>query len=110
LNTTGPWGVGGVQGAAQLQAGITSVILTFMKTAISLPDPLFEAAERIAKRLGLSRSELYASALAQYVKKHSRKGVTAILDDVYGEHPEDSELDRRLKKAQTRSLADEDER
>ncbi|MEM6753148.1 MAG: ChpI protein, partial [Cyanobacteria bacterium P01_C01_bin.38] len=33
-----------------------------MKTAISIPDPLFEAAEQFAKRLGLSRSELYAMA------------------------------------------------
>jgi len=81
-----------------------------MKTAISLPDALFEAAERIAARLGLSRSELYASALAQYVKKHSSKGVTEILNDVYGDHPEDSELDRRLQKAQAQSLVDEDER
>jgi len=41
-----------------------------MKTAISIPDPLFDAAEDVADRLGVSRSQLYAKALAEYVAKH----------------------------------------
>lgn len=39
-----------------------------MKTAVSIPDPIFEAAEAMSKRLGLSRSELYARALQAYFK------------------------------------------
>jgi len=38
-----------------------------MKIAISIPDPIFQAAEGLAHRLGISRSELYAEALAEYM-------------------------------------------
>ena len=46
---------------------ITPVILKDMKTAVSIPDPIFQAAEDLDKRLGLSRSELFARALKAYV-------------------------------------------
>ena len=55
-----------------------------MKTAISLPDGLFRAADKSAKRLGISRSELYARALAQFLRTRSGEEVTAALDQVYG--------------------------
>ena len=64
-----------------------------MKTAISLPDPLFRSAERLAKRLKVSRSALYATAIADYVAHHQRKSVTEQLNEVYGEGGEDSTLD-----------------
>ena len=64
-----------------------------MKTAISLPDPLFHSAERLAKRLKVSRSALYATAVADYVAQHHRNSVTARLNEVYGEGGEDSTLD-----------------
>jgi len=38
-----------------------------MKTAISLPDPVFNQAEALAQQLGLSRSELYTRALQAYL-------------------------------------------
>ena len=53
-----------------------------MKTAISLPDRLFEEAETLAKRLGKSRSQLYAEALAAYVGSHDAGEITARLDHV----------------------------
>lgn len=53
-----------------------------MKTAISLPDELFEAAERVAKRLELSRSELYARAVAEYVRIHEGARTTRVIDEV----------------------------
>jgi hypothetical protein len=55
-----------------------------MKTAISIPDDLFESAEALASRLGVSRSQLYATALARLVAEHERGQVTARLDAVYG--------------------------
>ena len=55
-----------------------------MKTAISLPDTLFEAAERLAGRLRLSRSELYQRALAEYLARHDEAIITEQLDRVYG--------------------------
>ncbi len=47
-----------------------------MKTAISLPDELFRAGEALAKRLKLSRSEVYARALEYYVALQSTDDVT----------------------------------
>lgn len=53
-----------------------------MKTAISLPNPLFEEAEALARRLGKSRSQLYADALMDYVARHDEAEVTKRLDRV----------------------------
>lgn len=53
-----------------------------MKTAISLPDPLFEEAEALARRMGKSRSQLYADALMDYVARHDEAEVTKRLDQV----------------------------
>jgi hypothetical protein len=55
-----------------------------MKTAISIPDDLFESAEALASRLGVSRSHLYATALARLLAEHERGQVTARLDAIYG--------------------------
>ena len=63
---------------------------------------LFESAEALGKRLGVSRSWLYASALADYVATHQNRKVTAKLDAVYA--AEESRLDRSLRRAQARSL------
>jgi predicted transcriptional regulator len=73
-----------------------------MKTAISLPDDLFESAEALADRLGMSRSQLYARAVEEYLAKHRDQDVTARLNDVFGD--EDSGLDPLLRRAQARSL------
>ena len=55
-----------------------------MKTAISISDDLFLAAEGHAKRIGFSRSQLYATALAEYLKSQRHCGVREALDRVYG--------------------------
>jgi metal-responsive CopG/Arc/MetJ family transcriptional regulator len=73
-----------------------------MKTAISVPDDLFRSGDALAKRLRVSRSELYARALAEYVAKHRADQVTQRLNAVYAS--EDSRLDPALAAAQTRAL------
>jgi predicted transcriptional regulator len=75
-----------------------------MKTAISVPDPLFRAADRLAKRLKVSRSALYATAIADYVAHHHSKSVTERLNEVYGEEGEDSTLDPVVAGLQWHSL------
>ncbi len=60
-----------------------------MKIAISVPDPIFEVAERASKRLKISRSQLYAQAVEEYVRKHGASGVTDRLNAVYSEEPSD---------------------
>jgi metal-responsive CopG/Arc/MetJ family transcriptional regulator len=74
-----------------------------MKVALSVPDDLFESAEALGKRLGVSRSRLYATALADYVARHQGRTITARLDAVYA--AEESRLDTRLRRAQASSLA-----
>ena len=83
------------------------VILTLMKTAISIPDEIFEQAERLAKSRGWSRSELYANAVSTFVNNERFLGVREKLDAVYGENAEDSALDPLLTQAQARSIPKE---
>jgi predicted transcriptional regulator len=77
-----------------------------MKTAISIPDALYRAAERVAKRKGLSRSELYAQAVAAFVAREDDDAVTAALDAVYG-RADDGRLDDGLRAVPARVLGDE---
>lgn len=53
-----------------------------MKTAISIPDDVFKDAERLARRLGHSRSQLYSRALREFVARHEPDHVTAVLDEM----------------------------
>ncbi len=53
-----------------------------MKTAVSVPDDLFERVDRLAKRSRRSRSEVYSAALREYVARHAPDEVTAGLDAV----------------------------
>jgi len=73
-----------------------------MKTAISLPDDLYKSGDALAKRMGLSRSELYARALAEYVAKHRASLITKRLNAVYA--AEASELDPAVARAQGKAL------
>ncbi len=66
-----------------MTGGITKVILLLMKTAISIPDEVFEAAERAAKKLGVSRSEFYANAVRDFVERYGRDGITEALNEIY---------------------------
>lgn len=53
-----------------------------MKTAISIPDDVFNEAEELAHRTQQSRSQLYSRAVHEYVARHSVDDVTAALDAV----------------------------
>ena len=53
-----------------------------MKTAVSIPDDVFDRAERLAKRGRRSRSEVYSSALREYVARHAPEEVTETMNRV----------------------------
>ncbi|MCH8150175.1 MAG: hypothetical protein IH987_19725 [Planctomycetes bacterium] len=74
-----------------------------MKTAISIPDEVFDAAERTAKRLSMSRSQLYTKAVEAFLEAHKTEGVTEKLDEVYTAEP--SRLDPVLSRMQTAATA-----
>jgi len=57
------------------------------KTAVSVPIPVFEAAEKAAKKLRLSRSEFYSRAVAAFVDQINKNEITAQLNRVYKHSP-----------------------
>jgi metal-responsive CopG/Arc/MetJ family transcriptional regulator len=73
-----------------------------MKTAISVPDKVFQKAERLARRLKKSRSQLYSEALREYVSRHDPAAVTAALDALYAK--EDSRPDSLVRESARRVL------
>ena len=79
-----------------------------MKTAISLPDPLFRATDRLAKRLGISRSEVVQRALTLLIDKHKGADVTAALDEIYGRPDAPRGVDPVLLQMQLSSLPREE--
>ncbi len=77
-----------------------------MKTAISVPDPVFDAADNLADQLGLSRSALYTQAVSEFLERHRSDLVTEKLNLVYSEVP--SGLDPLLHQIQIASLPQEE--
>ena len=77
-----------------------------MKTAISIPDKLFTAADRYAQKHGFSRSSLYSKALAQFLEQHPVDYITDQLNTVYP--GESSELNRHLVDMQMNSIEKEE--
>ena len=73
-----------------------------MKTDITIPNPVFRAAEQMAKRLGISLGDLYTAALTAYVIEHQPGDVTEALDRVYANEP--SALEPELVKMQITAL------
>jgi hypothetical protein len=76
-----------------------------MKTDIAIPRSILEAAESLAKTQGISLSELYATALHEYVSSHALGDITQMLDRVYGK--ESSALEPVIVNLQILSLGDE---
>jgi len=73
-----------------------------MKTAISIPEGVFQAAEEAAKRLSMSRSQLYTRAVREFLEAHASADVTERLNRVYAEN--DSRLEPGVAELQRRSL------
>jgi len=79
-----------------------------VKTAISIPDSVFEAADRLAHRLGMSRSELYRAAIGEYLARHAEDRVTEKLNEVYGADKEAGRLPDDVARMQARSIPGEE--
>jgi metal-responsive CopG/Arc/MetJ family transcriptional regulator len=76
-----------------------------MKTAISIPNEVFETADRFARRKKLSRSALFTMAVTEFLSHHRQDDVTEQLDKVYGEQA--SAVDPVLGRLQASSLPKE---
>ncbi len=77
-----------------------------MKTAISIPDSVFEQAEEAAHELKMSRSELYTTALCEFLAEKQSTVITERLNQVYEQ--ESSNLDAALMRMQASSLPREE--
>jgi metal-responsive CopG/Arc/MetJ family transcriptional regulator len=75
-----------------------------MKTAISVPDVVFQEAERLAQRLAKSRSQLYTEALVEYLSRHDPDSVTERLDEVFSALGEPKEEDHFVRETSRRIL------
>ena len=78
-----------------------------MKTAISIPDPLFARADKLAREFHISRSELYARAIERFVATYDEAATRSALAEVYG--TEDSSLPEPLMAAQAEVLSEWEE-
>jgi metal-responsive CopG/Arc/MetJ family transcriptional regulator len=74
-----------------------------MKTAISIPQNVFETAEKMAEKLGVSRSQLYVTAIKDYLDGHTDDSVTTKLNEVYAHTT--SQLDLKLNKLQAKTIS-----
>lgn len=73
-----------------------------MKTALSIPDDIFEQGERLARRLHTSRSQLYARALADFVVQHDDDQITSSMNEVIREVG--TEVDPFTRRAASQTL------
>lgn len=76
-----------------------------MKTAISIPDDVFRRAERAAKRLGISRSELFTRAMQEFLGVRRSEEVTASYNEAF-DTGNDSETNAFRREATRRQLLD----
>lgn len=76
-----------------------------MKTAISMPDEVFEQTTRRAKKLGISRSELITRALRHYLAEESAAAVQASYDAAFGPDSGDDSGSHFRRRAARTALA-----
>ena len=73
-----------------------------MKTAISVPDDVFELSERLAKKLKVSRSRIFAMGVKKLAEEHDDEAlinrINAVCDEV------DTSLDPAIRQYQSRNL------
>jgi len=77
-----------------------------MKTAISIPDKLFLAADQYAKSHGVSRSHLYARAVAKFLEQHPTDHITKQLNEIYSAKP--AKLNKDFSTMQFNSIEKEE--
>jgi len=75
-----------------------------MKTAVSVPDDVYEQAEDLVRRSGRTRSELYSTALRDYLAAHDADSVTDVMDKALQEIGPDT--DSFVESAARATLAD----
>jgi metal-responsive CopG/Arc/MetJ family transcriptional regulator len=81
-----------------------------VKTAISLPEPLFHRVEAVAGELQISRSQLVATAVDEFVKRYERRALIEAINRAYEDDPptsEEKELLKGIRRKQKKLLESE---
>lgn len=76
-----------------------------VKTTITLPDALARKAERVARKMGISRNQLFVDAISEYLHHHQMSTITKKLNEVYSR--ESSDLDPVLYRMQLLCLKEQ---
>lgn len=80
-----------------------------MKTAVSIPNDVFVQAEALAHKKGMSRSEFYATALAEYIRRQDLASLTEEVNRAIDEIGEDAlKVDPVMKAYQAKRFAKEE--
>ena len=77
-----------------------------MKTAISVPDEIFRRATRYAKRLGISRSELFTRAVAQFIQDETGRAIRDSYDRAFGAPESDDDTGEFRRHSARKALLD----
>ncbi len=72
-----------------------------MKTAVSIQISLFEQAERIARKMGISRSRLFSLALEEYILREQNHELLTQINAAFANEPDATERTLRLKSRST---------
>jgi metal-responsive CopG/Arc/MetJ family transcriptional regulator len=75
-----------------------------MKTAVSVPNDVFEKAEQLARSAGRSRSDVYSAALREYVARHSNDEVTEAVNRVVDQLGQEAETDEFIRQVANQAL------
>lgn len=84
--------------------------MAIVKTAISLPEPLFERADAFARQQNISRSQLFARAVEEFLRRHESQALLEALNRVYKDYsptPEEQEVRRLMKQKQRERMKGE---
>ena len=84
--------------------------MPIVKTAISLPEPLFERADTFARQQNISRSQLFARAVEEFLRRHESQALLEALNRVYEDFtptPEEKEVRRLMKQKQREMMKGE---
>jgi metal-responsive CopG/Arc/MetJ family transcriptional regulator len=78
--------------------------MTYVKTAVSLQRPLFDAMENLAHSLNLSRSRLMALALEDFIRRHENQRLLESINEAYADapDPEEEAIQRGMRRLQRR--------
>lgn len=77
-----------------------------VKTAISIPKKLFEAANQLAGELNISRSRLFALAVQEFIERRKNRELLGQINAVYGEGLDDEDREALRRASQNLGKVD----